>query len=357
MRIINIILSSQNGGAEQVFIDYLAVLKKLNHQLLAITKIDAPFVSEVEKLEIEIKKVKNNLGYHDFFAIKKIRKIIKDFKADCVIAHVGRSVVLVKKALGKNSDVKLIAVNHSPNVKRSIGSDLIFSVNKEIFCKTINLGQKENASFVIPNAIDLSDAVFAERIINFSGKDEIVLGAMGRFQSCKGFHVLLKSLKILQNGNKKIILKIAGSGVEEENLKKLTKDLGLQNLVEFCGWIKDKKSFFQGLDIFCMPSIDITGETFGLVLLESMKNKTPIITSNCDGPKDVVRDETDGLVFNVRESNEEEIVKELADKINYLIANEELANNMVLNAFTRVRDKFSYAALESRFREIFGPQN
>ena len=33
----------------------------------------------------------------------------------------------LKKALGKNSDVKLIAVNHSPNVKRSIGSDLIFS--------------------------------------------------------------------------------------------------------------------------------------------------------------------------------------------------------------------------------------
>jgi glycosyltransferase involved in cell wall biosynthesis len=357
MKIVNIILSSQNGGAEQVFIDYLAVLKKLNHQLLAITKTDAPFAGEVEKLGIEVKKINNNFGYHDFFAINKIRKIIKEFQADCVIAHVGRSVVLVRKAIGKKLDVKLIAVNHSPNVKRSIGSDLIFCVNKEIFCKTINLGQKENASFVIPNAVDLSDAFFAEKTINFSDKNEIILGAMGRFHSCKGFHILLQSLKILQNNNKKIVLKIAGSGLEEESLKELTKELGLQDVVKFCGWVKDKKSFFQSLDIFCMPSIDIAGETFGLVLLESMKNKTPIITSNCDGPQDVVRDKIDGLVFNVRNSNEEEIAKELASKINYLIANEELANNMVANAFQRVNEKFSYLALEARFREIFGPQS
>ncbi len=355
MRIVNIILSSQNGGAEQVFIDYLAVLKKLNHQLLAITKTDAPFACEVEKLGIEVRKINNNFGYHDFFAIKKIRKIIKEFQADCVIAHVGRSVVLVRKALRKNSEVKLIAVNHSPNVKRSIGSDLIFSVNKEIFCKTINLGQKENTSFVVPNAIDLSDAFFEEKQINFSDKNEIVLGAMGRITWEKCYQYLIKAVKILnEQTNKKIIVKIAGEGVEKEKLQNLVKELKLEKNINFIGWVSDKKAFFSNLDIFISSS---DNESFGFLLLEAIKYKVPIISSNTDGANDIIKNQIDGLVFNVRNSNEEAIAKELASKINYLIANEELANNMAANAFERVRDKFSYSALESRFKEIFGPQN
>ncbi len=42
MKIVNIILTSQNGGAEQSFVDYITVLKNLGHQNLAVVKIDAP---------------------------------------------------------------------------------------------------------------------------------------------------------------------------------------------------------------------------------------------------------------------------------------------------------------------------
>ena len=43
MKIVNIILTSQNGGAEQAFIDYLSALKKLGHTNIAILKEDAPY--------------------------------------------------------------------------------------------------------------------------------------------------------------------------------------------------------------------------------------------------------------------------------------------------------------------------
>ena len=60
MRIVNIILTSVNGGAEQAFIDYLVALKNLGHEILAVTKLDAPYADEVEKLGIKVKKITNN---------------------------------------------------------------------------------------------------------------------------------------------------------------------------------------------------------------------------------------------------------------------------------------------------------
>lgn len=351
MKIVNIILSSQNGGAEQVFIDYLMILKKLNHELLAITKEDAPYKDAVESLGVELKTITNHFGYHDFFAIKKIRKIIEEFKADAVIAHVGRSVVLVRKAIGDNKKIKLIAVNHSTNVKRSIGADIILSVNKEIFFKTIDKGQNAQASFVIDNAVDVEDAINDAPQIDLVQKNKITIGAMGRLEKCKGFHVLLMALAKL---DKKFHLKIAGSGVEEKNLKEQVRVLGLQDRVEFCGWIKDKKNFFTSFDIFCMPSIDIANETFGLVLLEAMKYRTPIICCNADGPRDVVRDEIDGLIFDVRHDNEQKMAAEIVKKMQRLTQEKGLANRLIENSFLRLIERFSYPALEKKLSEIFG---
>lgn len=354
MKIANIILSSQNGGAEQVFIDYIRVLKNLNHQLLAITKTDAPYKDKVLEMGVELKTINNHFGFHDIFAIRNIRKILEEFDADIVIAHVGRSMVLVRKALNKNKKTKLIAVNHSSNVKRSIGSDLIFSVNKEIFFKTIDLGQDEAKTFVIPNATDVSDANDEMVEIDLLNKAKITLGSLGRFDKAKGFDMLIQALKLLKNSGKNFTLKLAGSGKEEENLRKLACDLGLENDIEFCGWIKNKKDFFSQLDIFCMSSTDGAGETFGLVLLEAMKYRTPIVSSNADGPKDILRDEVDALIFDVRKQNREQGANEMKQKILRLCEEKNLATKLVENAYQRLMDKYTYAALEKRFIEVFG---
>ncbi len=353
MRIVNIILTSQNGGAEQVFLDYLKTLKDLNHQVLAITKEDAPYANQVLEMGAELKKIKNNFGDFDIFAAKNIANILKEFKADAVVAHVGRAMVLSRKAIGKNKDIKLIAVNHSTNVKRSIGSDIILSVNKEIFYRTIQKGQSEDRSFVISNAIDLSDAIEVAPEVDLQNKNEIVIGVMGRFQKCKGFSEMLYVLKNLETiSNKKFFLKIAGGGQEESNLKDLVKKLNLQDRVEFCGWIKNKNDFFFSIDIFCMPSIDSSGETFGLVILEAVKYRKPVIVTDCDGPKEVVRDRVDGLIVQLQPENL--FIERFSRAIIDLSNNNILTNQIIQNSFIRLKEKFSYAALKNRLKEIFG---
>ncbi len=356
MKIVHIILTSQNGGAEQAFIDYSVALQKLGHEILAIIKNDAPYADAVENLGITVKKVPNKLGFYDIFTVKKIHEILQEFNADAVIAHAGRSTVLARRAIAKiKNKIFLIAVNHSMNVKRSIGADIILSVNKEIFLRTINAGQSETKSFVIQNAIDLSDAPKVASKIDLQNKETIVLGGMGRLDSVKGFCFTIKAIKKLEefakanNLNKNFVFKLAGSGACEDYLRNLAKELNVESKIEFLGWIKNKKEFFEAIDIFVMSS---ERETFGLVVLEAMKFRKPIISTDADGPKEFLRNEIDALMVNLQPL--ESVENRIADAVLRMVSEPELADKLVANAFAKVNDKFSYKALEKYFEEIVG---
>ena len=353
MKIVNIILTSQNGGAEQVFIDYLRILKfQLGHEVLAITKNDAPYADELARLDISVKKIKNNFGYYDIFAINQIKEILQEFNVDAVIAHAGRSMVLVRKAIKKIKNKKIIevAVNHSMNVKRSIGADVVISINRPMFYRTIDCGQDEQKSFVVPNATDLSDANFFNPKINWQEKETIIIGCIGRFDKVKGFCFAIKAIKLLKNyPNKKFKLRLAGRGPYEAYLRGLVKELQIEDKVEFVGWIGDKKKFFDSLDIFMLTS---QRETFGLVILEAMKFGKPIISCNAAGPKEILRNEVDGLLIDIEPSQNVEY--RIVEAIERLVNDSELTNKMVENSFFRLKERFSFEALNVRLKEIFG---
>lgn len=357
MKIISIILTSQSGGTEQVFVDYLTVLKNLGHENLAIIKDDAAYGDKVLQLGVPIRRIKNKFGDHDFFAIKELQKIIEEFDADAVIAHVGRSMVLVKSALKKIKKRKifLIAVNHSMNVKRSIGADLIFSVNGEIFHRTIDAGQPLESSFVIHNAVDVTDAIISAPRVNLQKQDLITIGAMARIDDKKGFDHLIKTIVCLKKIaaekklKQKFILKIAGTGPFEMELKILSKHLKLENEVEFCGWVTDKKSFFESIDIFCSAS---DNETFGLVLLEAIKYRKAVIATDTFGSKEVLRDRADGLIVALKPL--ESLDQRIANHIIELIERPELYDALIENSFIRLNKKFSFAALQKQIEEIVG---
>ncbi len=320
-----------------MFLDYGRILKKLGHEVVPIIKNDAPYANKLASHH----KISNRFGYYDFLAIKKITKILKDEKIEAIFTHAGKATVLARKAIAKikNRKIFLIAINHSNNVKRSVGSDLILSINREIFYKTIDRGQPENTSFVIHNAVDLFDAVSEAPIVDLTKKSQIILGVIGRLDPTKGFAHAIRALKDL---DEKFILKIAGSGPFEASLRNLVRDLNLENRVEFLGWV-EKKSFFEAIDIFIFPSDE---EPFGLVLLESMKYGKPVIVSRVDGPKEIVRDKIDALMFD-DPGKIPELVKKLS-------ADKDLANRLVSSSFQRVKEKFSFKNLEQSLAEIVG---
>jgi len=352
MKIANLILTSQNGGAEEVFIDYITTFKALGHEVIAIIKDDAPYEQQLIDYGVEVRKTKNNLGFADVLAAKNIAKFLKEFDADTLVCHMGRSHVLGRKAISKvkSKSVFQINVNHSDNVKRSIGADVVLSTNKEIFFKTIELGQAEDKSFIVPNAISQTD-ISTHSKIDLTKKDEIVLGVIGRLDRTKGFNYAIKALEILSKStDKKIRLKIAGDGYYKEELIKVANEKSeIKDKIEFLGWIENKKEFFESIDIFILPSLN---EPFGLVLLQAMKYAKPIITTDCDGPKEILIDKKQALF--VKRKPSEHLSSEIAHKVIDLINDPKLTNDMVINSLQKVQERYSYDALTRRLKEIVG---
>ncbi|MFM7620192.1 MAG: glycosyltransferase family 4 protein [Alphaproteobacteria bacterium] len=361
MKIANIILTSVNGGAEQVFIDYINIFNQLNHHNFAIVKQDAPYGNVAEKLCSKTLKITNNFGYYDLLAINKIKNFLLENDVDYVFAHAGRSIALAVKAIAKisNKKILLVAINHSNNVKRSIKADLVISVNKKIFYKTVDLGRTPHNSFVVHNALDLSNIQEIKSIIDLENKSEINLGVIGRFHKIKGFDQAIKTLKFIydpQNKNlfsdkllsKKINLIIAGIGEEENSLRKLVEEYRLENNVKFLGWV-DQSEFFNKIDIFLQTS---NIESFGLVTLEAMKYKKPIICTNTDGSKEIIRNEIDGLKVNIEESKE--LSEQFSLKIDRLVSDNNFTNILVNSSYKRLQEKFSYNNLKNILLEIVG---
>jgi glycosyltransferase involved in cell wall biosynthesis len=356
MKIANIVLSSQNGGVEQVTIDYSLVLKNLGHEVIVIARFDAPYIAEIEQLGIKVEKINNYFGYGDIFAVFKIANILKKHNIDLVFSHANKASALTIRALRKinkkNQHKKIyqIAINHSNNVKRSLEADIVLSVNKSIFYKTIDLGRKYNNSFVMPNAININGFNDVAKLSNLTQKKVIKIGVMGQLVKFKGFNYVIKALKNLTSDTdikSEFLLKIAGSGEEEANLKQLTKDLNLEDKIEFCGWVTNKDDFFKQIDVFCLPSFN---ESFGMVIIEAMKYQIPIIVTNCDGPKEIIKDGFDGLIVAIEPI--ESLDQRIAAAIKKLASNEDLANDLTSNAFAKLKNNYSFESLAKNLSDL-----
>ncbi len=100
---------------------------------------------------------------------------------------------------------------------------------------------------------------------------------VGRVAFEKNIHFLLKMLKMLSEIMPEVLLVITGEGPAEASLRAAVSTLGLENNVQFIGYLdreKELNACYQSADIFVFAS---KSETQGLVLLEAMAQGTPVV--------------------------------------------------------------------------------
>lgn len=104
--------------------------------------------------------------------------------------------------------------------------------------------------------------------------------AVGRLSHYKGFDVLLRALA-RTNG---IHLVLIGSGECATSLRHLRHELGLDDRVRLCGTLDDatRDAAYAAAQLFCLPSI-ARSEAFGMVLLEAMRARLPVIATRVAG--------------------------------------------------------------------------
>ncbi len=112
----------------------------------------------------------------------------------------------------------------------------------------------------------------------------------------KNIPLAIKAMKEIMVKYPKVGLIITGSGVEEERLKKLVKDLGLTKNIVFEGWQDDLASYYKTADLFLLAS---NYEGYGMTIVEALSAGCPVVMTDVGCAWDVVQSGENGLVVPV----------------------------------------------------------
>lgn len=210
---------------------------------------------------------------------------------------------------------------------------------------------KPKKVFVVPNGIKDEYEDYRKRH-NKNLKDTIDLLYVGAMYEERGILELIDSLKIVKNNGIKAKLKLMGIFISTEfeaRVKLLITNYKLDDDVVFTGSKinTEKWEVFFNTDIFCFPTY-VPSETFGIVLIESMQFKIPVVATRWNGIPFVVNDGVNGFIVEPKNPND------MALKIIELAKNEELRHRFGQNG----RDKFVSEYSMNKFRlnmdKVFG---
>jgi glycosyltransferase involved in cell wall biosynthesis len=163
-------------------------------------------------------------------------------------------------------------------------------------------------------------------------QQSINFGALGRLALEKGFHVLLEACGILISRGLDFHCYIGGAGYQEDELQESIRRLNLSGVVELVGFVDDKASFFERLDVFVLSSLS---ETFGLTLLEAMKYGVPIVSTRSGGPNELLKDEENAIMVPLNDA------QVLADAMYELAQSPTLRNKIAVNNYQLVSQTYS----------------
>lgn len=347
------------GGVTMHIENLAKSLNKRGHEVVVVTK-KANFDDKVHGLNVvRIKSMFRSSQTLDIPCTEELEKILMDEKPDIVHAHHAFSPIsLFSISISRRLGVKNVLTNHSIqflydfNYLWRPSSFLLFPFKQYIgMTNKVIAVSRAAATFisyftdkeveVIPNGVNVND--FTPNTKEFDGRSVLFVG---RFVYRKGLHLLLEAMNKVIERNREAKLTIAGTGYLNSVLKFFVKASGLQDHV----FIKESPSkdelirLYQESNVFVLPSI--FGESFGIVLLEAMASRTPIVATAQGGVGEIVKHMETGLV--VRKDK----IRGLAEGITKLLEDEVLSNRLSSKALSKVR-KYDWGVIAKRMEEVY----
>lgn len=193
--------------------------------------------------------------------------------------------------------------------------------------KRMNVGSK---IFLVPNSSpDFENISLTE----CRPKNSSTILFCGTLVAYKGLDDLLQALKLLKERGVTSTLIVAGPGDIEPWFKR-AQDLGVEDIVSFCGWIDgDKKiNLYKDSSIFCLPS---HYESFGISALEAMHCSKAVVCTNVGGLPDLVEHQHNGLICAPGD------IPALAENLTNLLTNKELSDQLGIHGKIKAQKQFS----------------
>ena len=181
---------------------------------------------------------------------------------------------------------------------------------------------------------------FPEQVSDGNRKQVI---AAGRYVPQKGFDRLIPAWQLVARKHPDWVLRIYGDGMRAE-LQQLIDSLGITSSCILEPTVPNIVEKYCESSVFVLSS---RFEGFGMVIIEAMACGVPPVSFTCPcGPRDIIDDGKDGLL--VEDGN----IEELAEKICYLIENEETRKEMGRQARVDVQ-RFKIENIAEQWKQLF----
>ncbi|WP_025735970.1 glycosyltransferase family 4 protein [Mycobacterium genavense] len=195
----------------------------------------------------------------------------------------------------------------------------------------------------IPNGVDVASLASAPPLDGYPrpGKTVLFLGRFG--EPRKGMQVLLEALPRVTERYPDLQVLIVGHGDEDE----LRAEAGeLTRYLRFLGQVDDagKASAMRSADVYCAPNIG--GESFGIVLVEAMAAGTPVVASDLDAFRRVLRDGEAGRLVPVGDA------AALADGLVEMLENDALRARYVAAATESV-SRYDWSVVAGQIVRVY----
>ena len=300
---------------------------------------------------------------------KKAMTIIKDeWKLDIPVVHTYHTMYedyvyyLTHGHFEKTA--KKIVVNIISNFCNKKCDELIVPTDKikELFDKRYKINKKIN---VIPSGIDTKRFKKTNDIVNQVKKlrkkyhlseNNFVIGSVGRVASEKSYDKTIESMSSLVKINNNIKFMLVGDGPEADELKELTKKLGLTDNVIFTGLVEYElvPAYYHLFDV--MTSFSKT-ETQGLTIIEGLAASLPVVCIDDESFRQMVEHKYNGYLFKTDDEFQKYILELINNKEHYKTMSMNARNSIYIyskEVFAANVLKIYHKAINNKHREVNG---
>lgn len=298
--VIHVVQHLKPGGIETMALDLVSFREK--HETTFIISLEG----EKETALIAWPRLKL-YGEHLIFLNKKegftpmlflkLASLLLKLKADVVHTHhigpliyggLAARLVATKGLIHTEHDAWHLNETHRRNLQKTLLLLVrpILVADAQTVANSLRLQLKTDNVVVIPNGIDTNRFIPGDkneaRKIWHLPQNKKLIGCSGRLEQVKGQHILINALAALPD---EVHLALAGCGSMEKKLNQQVKRLHLKSRVHFLGRIDDMPTFYQCLDIFCLPSLN---EGLPLSPLEAQSCGIPTLVTDVGGSRETL---------------------------------------------------------------------
>jgi glycosyltransferase involved in cell wall biosynthesis len=363
-RKINLLIAVRglNIGGAEVVIKHLvqAIDRKRFNVTVCCIKVRGVIGEELALDGIEIVTLSNSDNSKvDYFTFIKLLRLIRMKRIDVVHTH--SADALADSAVCKllMPHLKLIHTFHFGNYSnlrwRQMWIEKVFSrmANRLIAVGEVQRQQIRHVfrfrdgrigkvwNGVSP-VLNPSNDSFRSRI---GAENRIVVGTIATFIEQKGLRDLLVVARQFRDVGDRVRFVIVGEGNLRPELEEMRRELGLEEIVMFTGWVMNAAEVaLPSFDIFFQPSL---WEAMSIVILEAMAAGKPVVATRVGENAHVIEDEVDGLLVKPKD------IEGMASALARLIDDSELRRRLGNAAALKVSQQFTVERMTWAYEDIY----